>query len=193
MSKRRMREAEMSEPVQRWLSERGYTPYTEVNLIDIVGLCGESELIAVDLKVSLTQAVIYQAYRAQLRCDQVYCAVSTMPRMNSLNECMKFGLGVLNVKGETVRELLKPNPGVRVVSEPWKKQFLEIIKGMEPGGVAGLPVLKGSGPAQDVARRVTEFRKEHPSATWGELFHAVPNHYAHSKSMQGALTSRGLV
>ena len=74
---------------------------------------------------------------------------------------------------------------------PWaprKEKMVRALVGTEPGGVAGLPTLRGLGPAQDCYRALTAYREAHPKATWVEIYREVPNHYANAKSMASAMS-----
>lgn len=188
-------ESDMSLPVMRWLDGLGYTPYAESQnydtCIDIVAMKGpEPKLIAIEMKVGLTQHVIRQAYIAQLVAEQSYCAVLSRPRPSSLAKCADLGIGVLRVEDGVVRELLRPRPKKSI--SPGAKDFMvQQLQRRPPGGVAGKPILKGEGPAQKCARRVLSWRKRNPGATWRDVYSAVDNHYVSMESMRGAL--RGLV
>src|SRR5678815_2679217 len=49
--------------------------------------------------------------------------------------------------------------------------------------------LRGVGIAQDVQRRVDEYRMTHPTATWKEIFANVPCHYNNYKNLYASLRS----
>ena len=193
-------ESEMSAPVMTWLQQRGFVPYAEVQhrgyWVDIVGL-GRTQLIAIEMKMSLTKQVIDQAHRAGKFADYSYCAVLSRPRLSSLIACAGQGIGVLRVKDERVMVLVEAKSSSRIVwgFTPYlgRERIIEALRQRPPGGIAGRPTLKGQGPAQDCARRVKQWRSEHPGCTWAEIYENVDNHYANMKSMRGALTSRGLV
>lgn len=190
-------EAKMSVPVMSWLDAQGYVPYAEVphygSCVDIVAMReSSSELIAVEMKTGLTKAVIGQAYLTQLFADYSYCAVFSKPRKISLEKCRDNGIGVLRVQGEIVELVIKAQK-----KTPWnvrsKQDFIERLRMRVPGGIAGKPMLKGEGPAQECARRVLAWRKKNPGATWRDVYASVDNHYSSMESMRGALTSRGLI
>ena len=180
----------MSAPVSDWLSGMGYTVYAEVALydrnIDLVGKCDDI-LVAVELKTSFTKRLVGQAAVNQVLTPWVYAAVATQPKSSSVETCRKFGLGLLRVADGGVEVILDPwptwrgNPGW-AARTPWDR--------MVPGGVGGLPNRAGEGPACDVERRVEAYRGDHPSASWDEMFQAIPNHYANARSMMGSMNSR---
>lgn len=190
-------ELEMSLPVMAWLDGLGYVPYAEVphyaSCVDIVGMRKSDEtLIGVEMKTGLTKQVIRQAYMTGLFADYSYCAVLSRPRLTSLSVCKEWGVGVLRVENKGVAVLLESNNPHKPVE--WnKRRIAENLHLRSPGGMAGKPILKGEGPAQECARRVKRYRAEHPKSTWAEIYEHVGNHYASMTSMRGALTSRGLV
>ena len=103
------RETDMAEPVGKWLKERGYTVYAEVfsfwRIIDLVG-SKNGEIVAVEMKLSLTKNLLRQAYRALLHAHYTYVAVPTRPRETGVEKCRKHGIGVLMVTDNGTEELL---------------------------------------------------------------------------------------
>ncbi len=181
------RESDLSAPVSRWLEGRGYTVYAEVphysSAIDLVGWRGD-ELVAVELKLTLSHKVRYQAMLAQTCCDQCYVAVGTKPRRSSLEACREVGLGVLSLRRGLVI-LVAPNS--RWLNEGAKRRMLEQLETLEPGGIGGRACELGVGPAQELETAIAEFKKKHPRATFKEMFRAIPNHYASASSMYVAM------
>jgi hypothetical protein len=47
----------------------------------------------------------------------------------------------------------------------------------------------GIGVAQDVQRRVDEYRAANPNASWKEIYSSVPSHYDSYKNMYSSLRS----
>jgi hypothetical protein len=185
-------ESTMSEPISNWLRSKGLEPYAEVSPrhwvrgIDLIGWDGADRIIAVELKRSLTNGLIYQGYQCKGITEEAYVAVMSEPRAMGVERCKKLGVGILKVDGAIVIELLAPLiKGIKGCN--WRlDSLIEIMRRSVPGGIGGLPCLKGKGPAQDVRRRIEEYRKDHPGAGWDELFKNVPNHYSSSKSMRTA-------
>jgi len=105
-----MKESDLARPVADWLREKKYTVYSEVpffsRCIDMVGVKGK-KIIVVELKLICNLHVIKQAAIAQLATHDVYVAVATNPRRQSLARCMRIGLGVLCV-GDNVQVLQEP-------------------------------------------------------------------------------------
>lgn len=190
-------ESTMSLPLMTWLDGLRYTPYAEVpnydTVIDIVAMEERGvDLIAIEMKTSLTRDVIRQSHIAQLISERSYCAVLSQPKSPSLAACRDLGIGVLRVTDGTVEVLLEAK-SQRAISPGAKRLVIENLRCRPPGGVAGLPNLKGNGPAQRCAMRVLRYRDKNPSARWADIFNNVENHYVSMESMRGALTSRGLV
>jgi len=55
--------------------------------------------------------------------------------------------------------------------------------------VGGVPNRLRIGVAQDVQRRVDEYRAANPGATWKEIYSKVPSHYDSYKNMYSSLRS----
>jgi len=182
----KIREVDLYGPVKKWLEEKGYAVKPEVpffnNNVDVVGVKGE-HIIAIELKLCLSHQVRYQAISNKSFSDEVWVAVKGTPRRSSVTEAEKKGIGVLLVVSGVAIEWSEADPSKSWPAEPrFKKRILEKHPRL-PDGVGGLPSMKGHGPAQQVKRRVIEYRKEHPKATWKELFENVPNHYSSYRSM----------
>lgn len=188
-------ESELSKPIQDWLESRGYTVYTEVptpyhsSFVDIVGYDKDvrDEIIAVELKKSLTRKVIQQALLNQLPFDFSYCAVFTKPHEYSIMKCRKHGIGILRVDNGKV-EVIYPAKST-INKSHYREKVLEYINLAEPGGIGGKPNVEGGGPAQDVYNKVQKLRIIEPRITWKILFERVPNHYSNYKSMRSAMSS----
>lgn len=181
-------ERDMSIHVIRWLDNYGFTCYAEFpnynSPVDIVGVQYKPfYTIAVEMKVCLTKGVIKSAIMNQTRFNESWCVVSTNPR--DLSKCIKFGLGVATVCEDKIIILLDPK--WNEVSKYYTDRNYALANKLVPGGVGGVPCMKGIGPARDVLRRIDEYKKEHPCATWKELFKNIPNHYYSQNSMYGAM------
>lgn len=182
-----MKETDLAQPVFDWLESRGFTPFAEVpycdRAIDIVGI-SEAAVEGVELKRCLNRRVMQQAVINQVTVHRSWCAVGTRPRR--FTERIRHGLGLLIVANGTV-EVLVDAERMDVTSENRIRRLRGACFYKEPRGQAGLPTMRGIGPAQLVFDAVEKFIAENPRATWAEIFEAVPNHYAHARSMQGAM------
>lgn len=182
------RESDLSSPVCSWLSTRGYTAYCEVPVqgtcVDVVAQKGD-EIVAVELKISLSSKVIRQALLARNFADQAWCAVFTKPR--SLAIPNKLGIGVLRIINGKAHVLLEPEP-----QKPFGGLHSEMMRTLamcEPGGVGGLSNTINDGPAQQVARLVAPLRKR--NIGWREIYDQIPNHYANWRSMRSVMNGYG--
>lgn len=187
------REVELSAPIMAWLEAQGFFVYTEVpapygaGVTDIIAVRPPvPTVIAVEMKMTLSDVVIRQGARAQLDADGVFCAVASNPRAVTLNRARRFGLGVLRVQGDSVAKLLSPEFGKHVWA-PHKRALIRRLATWPTGGIAGLPTLKGCGPAQECAMRVRVYWERHPTASWADVFRDVANHYSNVRSMAGAM------
>lgn len=194
-----MLESDLSQPVSDWLAERGFTPYAEVpvpywgpRVIDFVGR-KDSELIAVELKRSLTRAVVHQTYVCNLFTDQRYAAVGTKPNAAGVERCRKVGIGLLSVVNGVVNVILNPRAsgfatGERdLIRQDWVRKINDLLDHAEPFGVAGFPCRKGIGPAQECYDRVQVYLQTNAGASWQDIFTNVRNHYTSARSMCSAM------
>lgn len=181
-------ESDLAKPVMDWLERRGLIPYGEVaysnRAIDIVGL-NDTEVEAVELKRCLSRQVIHQAYINQLASHRSWCAVASRPR--EFSDRLHNGLGLLVVYRGEVEVIVEATRREDVINQRRIAQIRGACHYKVPRGPAGLPNMKGIGPAQSVYDAVQRYTIENPRATWQEIFASVPNHYAHFRSMQGAM------
>jgi len=166
-------------------------------VVDLVGVRGDG-LIAVELKKSLTTnrkmtwrgnrtTVLDQANRNRNFAHLSYCAVMSNPRKASIAECEACGIGVLRVTDKGVVAISAAKPGISAHAA--ERRIRGILEHRREGGIAGKPNEKGVGPAQDVLKEVRLYKRDHPDATWEDLFGAVPNHYSSKDSMRMAMGS----
>lgn len=183
----RLKEADLYPPLKAWLEAKGYRVVAEVPMvfrtIDVIAV-KDGHVIAVEMKLCMTEGVLHQGVTAKLCSDSCYVAVGSRPR--SLEKAKQWGLGVLSIRDGKVEVLLEPgkNKETRVY---YRDMAIEKAKHMPTDTVGGVPCLEGVGPARDCKRRVEDYKKENPKATWKEIYANVPNHYASAKSMSNAL------
>lgn len=184
-----MKEAELAKPVAEWMRSKGYTVYAEVpclsQCVDFVGI-RDMEILCVELKLSLTRHVIRQAVTCQLVTEKVYVGVGSRPRKDSIGLCKKYGLGILSIKDGKVNCIIEPTRKYDLYDSVAKK-IIDTCKMMVPGDEAGKPCQAGDGPAQDCFRRIKEYRKDHPKATWKQIYENVPNQYCSAASLAGGM------
>lgn len=188
------REAEMSDPIRKWLEDQGYTVYTEIPLygrsIDMIGR-KDNDLIVIEMAQCLTTRVRRQCLSPRLVTWKVFCAIRTNPRYSGIAWCRKMGIGILRVGLKTNHNKvwihISPRKERDLVTNHQLSSIMKVLDIMEPGGIGGLPNLDGCGPAQYVRKKVIKYRESYPKATWKEIYKEVPNHYASYQSMQGAM------
>jgi hypothetical protein len=184
-----MKETDLAKPVAKWMRKNGYTVYAEVpffyRCVDLVGV-KDNNIMCIELKLSLTRHVIRQAVTIQLATDKAYVGVGTTPRKSSIDRCKKYGLGILSVKDDKVICMVDP---VRKYdrSDTYVTNIIKRCKAIGPSDDAGKACQAGEGPAQDCLRRIQEYRKDHPKATWKEIYDNVPNQYSSAASMYGGM------
>lgn len=189
----KMKESSMTEPVRKWLEKKSFTYYSEVpfpmagySFIDIVGI-KDQDIICVELKVSLSEKAIYQANHNNLLTNDTYICILSKPKQTSVDRCKKLGIGILVLdENKEVKVLLEPTARNNIWS-PMIKGLMETVANGWNQGVAGLPNMKGTGPAQDVLKLVREAREKNPKITWKELFDIIPHHYSTYRSMQQSI------
>jgi hypothetical protein len=187
----RLTEVNLAQPVADYFTARGYQYAQEWFNIDFVFLKGE-QIIAVELKKSLSKKVIQQAARAYFDAHLAYCAMPSKPRPESIERARKAGVGVMLVRPEGV-EILLEAPVNEWMSKHYVARNLRLLKEAAAAGylgqeiIAGRPNMAGEGPAQKCKIRVNEYLKKNPKATWKEIYTNVDNHYSSARSMQSAL------
>lgn len=195
-------EADMSEPLLSWLTTKGWTPYVEVfdysgyRTIDVIATRPRKDRMddiwCIEMKVSLSHKVICAARGALYVGDYASVCVATWPRKSSIDACRSRRIGVISIRHGGVLEVIEPKRAFNTALTPpqegrrldKKSRLLKRLSQMTPGGVAGLPALKGKGPAQDVARRVVRYLAEHGETPWRNIYDAVPNHYCNYASLR---------
>lgn len=187
MTERQFPESRLYAPVRDWLTSQGYTVFPECWGHDVVGYRG-NQVVTVELKLSLTRTLYFQLVRASVFSDAVFAAVPGRPRSSSIELFRQHKFGILRVT-ESVEVIVDATGNEAVMYRKQHDDVLEALRGWEPpdGVVAGLPTLKGSGPAQQCAERVRSYLLNNPAAGWRDIYRDVPNHYAHHRSMRGAL------
>ena len=177
-------EADLSAPVSLWLRSRGLVVYaevpTQVGCIDLVGV-SHSEIVAVELKTTLSQTVRWQAMRCREFAHFAYAATPTSPRDLSLEWAREKGVGVLRVD-DAVTEIV---PAVRQMPDKASEAKVRArVAHMAEGGTGGMFC---HAPRKTCFALVLEYRQKHPKATWKEIYRNVPNHYASASSMRAVM------
>lgn len=184
------KESDLSGPVCDWCRSLGYVVYCEIPIhgtcVDIVATRGD-EIIAIELKTSLSRDVLSQAMRAQIFANQVWCGVPTRPR--SLVIPQKRGIGIVRVVDGLVQVISHASENRKYLFGGSRREIMRVLATRQPGGVGGLPTSINDGPAQQVARLVAPLRVQ--GLRWKEIYDRVPNHYANWQSMQSVMNGYG--
>lgn len=147
-------------------------------------------LMAIEAKTSFTKTLKKQLMGNMSFSDLLVAVVGTNPNKANIEWCRKLRIGIWVVKSNKINEVLSPKALELDPVEYLKSKVLELVNRYSENDVAGgTPNQKGIGPAQDVKRRVDQYRLNHPKATWKEIFNNVPNHYSNHKNMYSALRS----
>ena len=115
-----MRETELYAPVKAFLEGQGYEVKAEIKDCDVVAVRGDEEPVIVELKTSLSIALLLQGIDRLAMSDAVYVAVPAGKGRRWLGQirdvkklCRRLGLGFMSVrfgKIATVQVHLDPGP-----------------------------------------------------------------------------------
>lgn len=184
-----LRECKLYDPVKLLFESMGYSVYAEIPIlfscVDI-GALKDNIIVAIEMKMSLTKKVIDQAYTHNIFADYTYIVVPTNPR--STEECIKRSIGIIQVKNDKASIIVKAKK-INKFYANYRKIFIKrcLQSNIE---IAGLPVLKGQGPRIECRKRIKEYLKINPKATWKQIYNNIPNHYSNYKSMACAVGSK---
>ncbi len=104
-----MPETDLYLPVKRHLETQGYTVKAEVRGCDVVAVRGSEIPVIVELKQSLTLALLYQAVDRLTVAEHVYIAINRPKRGvtgDALKLCRRIGLGLIVVTSSGSLEVL---------------------------------------------------------------------------------------
>ncbi len=104
-----MPETDLYLPVKRHLEAQGYTVKAEVKGCDVVAVRGNEIPVIVELKQSLTLALLYQAVDRLTIAEHVYVAIARPKRGvtgDALKLCRRLGLGLIVVTSSGSLEVL---------------------------------------------------------------------------------------
>lgn len=97
-----MRETDLYPPLKRFLESRGYEVKGEIGAIDVLAVRGDEEPLVVELKTTLTLAVLLQAVERLTLTSMVYIGIPlTCPALNKRRRVLKLfrrlGLGLIGI------------------------------------------------------------------------------------------------
>jgi hypothetical protein len=104
-----MPETDLYLPVKRHLEAQGYTVKAEIKGCDVVAVRGNEIPVIVELKQSLTLALLYQAVDRLTIAEHVYVAIGRPKRGvtgDALKLCRRLGLGLIVVTSSGSLEVL---------------------------------------------------------------------------------------
>jgi hypothetical protein len=104
-----MPETDLYHPVKRHLEAQGYVVKAEVRKCDVMAVRGDEPPVIVELKMSLTLQLLYQAMERLTVTDHVYVAVARPKRgvgASALKLCRRLGLGLIVVTSAGSLEVL---------------------------------------------------------------------------------------
>ena len=104
-----MAETDLYLQVKRHLVAQGYEVKSEVHACDVVALRGDEPMVIVELKQSLSLALLYQAVDRLTVSDHVYVAIARPKRgvqSSAVKLCRRLGLGIIVVAASGSLEVL---------------------------------------------------------------------------------------
>lgn len=173
---RQLQEEKLFPPLKKYFNDLDHKVYTEVawgssRIADIITE-KDGQFFAVEMKMTLSCKVVQQAYLNTLCSHYSYVAVPTKPKNSGIENCKSKGLGILIVKDGVVERLVESK-----LHDP-NKHWIPDFTNWEEGVSAGTPNLKGQGPTYEVLDRIKQYVRQHPKASWKEIYMNVLNHYS---------------
>ncbi len=176
-------ESRMSGPVSSWMRSLFLEVIPEVTVVwspvDLVGMSADwSVMHAVEMKVTWNRSLFRKFSWLASVADYLWFATKGSPSTPTLDALRQRGIGVFSVQHGVI---LTPRRSTRIAHQ-YRVRAIDKAKRASRDVVAGLPTLKGQGPAQRCWAAIEAFLATNPSASVRDVFEAVPNHYAHYKS-----------
>lgn len=111
-----MREADLYPAVKAFLEAQGYAVKAEIGPCDVLAVRGP-DVVAVEMKLTFSLALVMQGVARQALFDHVYLAVPVsgargwaLRYRDITGLCRRLGLGLLAVRGAAVEPHLDPGP-----------------------------------------------------------------------------------
>ena len=147
----------------------------------------DKKVLALEAKISLNEKLRHQLQRLTRRADYVLAVIGSNPRAEGINWCVKNKMGLWMITQGLVIEFL---PYHQLTPKThYRNDIIKRLERWDETIVGGVPNMLGVGVAQDVQRRVDQYRAAHPNATWKEIYENVPSHYDNFKNMYSSLRS----
>ncbi len=97
-----LKESDLYEPVKAYLQAQGYEVKAEVAGVDLVACRADEDPVLIEMKTSLSLALVHQAINRQSISDWVYLAIpqvrSRKAQAANLRLCRRLGLGLMMVR-----------------------------------------------------------------------------------------------
>ena len=147
-----MRETDLYPPVKALLESQGYEVKSEIRDCDIVAVRGGEEPVIVELKLSLSLALLLQGVDRQGISDAVYVAVPHGKGKRFANQvkdavklCRRLGLGLISVRPSGAVVHVDPGPyqprKVKARREALLREFQRRVGDPNTGGQVGRKVM----------------------------------------------------
>ena len=192
-----MKEVEMSPIVSSWLSRRGYSVWAEVHWlgyhIDLVATRDDFAYpIGIELKLTLSRGLKIQVQRLAMGTPLCWGVVATNPNQNGIDWMGNNGYGLATIVSGEVEILSSPYRKAPTMPTGYDRRILTYKESYysihpETGTLNGIGGGHPGAPAQRVFDMIQEYMHEHPGASWEQVYLAIPNHYAHARSMASAM------
>jgi len=126
-----MKETDLYAPIKKFLVAQGYEVKAEVKDCDLVAVRGDDPVVIVELKLSLSLALLMQGIERQRITDAVYVAVPagtgkawTARVKDAVRICKRLGLGLISVRftGGQALVLVHCDPGAHGVHKLAKRK-----------------------------------------------------------------------
>ena len=164
-----MRETDLYPAIKSFLEARGFEVKAEVNGCDVVARRGDAAPVIVELKLSFSLQLIYQAIDRLALADLVYIAVASAKRglpSEAVKLCRRLGLGLIVVAASgSIEVLAEPAPYAPRKSANRQQRLLKEFTKRK-----GDPNLGGSGGTklmtaykQDALRCLSHLHENGPS------------------------------
>lgn len=197
-------EQSVAELVVAWLEKMGADVYQEVTVrggvADIVARV-HAEVWIVEVKTSLSLALLVQAYERRRLCHRVYVAAPYSRNVRDVAEiCKALGIGLLVVKQghhgweESRYEYCHPKVEQETDSRRWNKRPVELASKLQPEhkthAKAGAIGAGGRWtPFRDTCEQLARVVRSTPGIKIKDAIAKIRHHYASNSGARASLTT----
>ncbi len=173
----------MADPVSAWMRSLFLEVIPEVAVVrsqvDLVGMSVDWRVMhAVEMKTTWNRSLFRKFSWLASVADYLWFATKGSPSKPTLDALRQRGIGVFSVQQGVI---LTPRRNTKI-AQRYRVRAIDKAKRASRDVVAGLPTLKGQGPAQRCWTAIESFVISNPLASVRDVFESVPNHYAHYQS-----------